>query len=116
MDLESITDDLLARVETGDGNMLSGLNSFIKMYKKLQSLTSPTPSIAHALHQFGKMDSKCEVSPIIHYSTTMFFIQETCGRMGNMGSTSKLIQQGSGAAGMVFCVEQRWLHREGLQN
>lgn len=56
--LSDITNDLLERAETGDGNLLSGLNSFIKVYKKMQGLTSSTPSIAHALHQFGKADSK----------------------------------------------------------
>lgn len=56
--LSGITEDILSRVETGDGNMLSGVNAFIKSYKQMQSLISPTPSIAHALHQFGKIDSK----------------------------------------------------------
>ncbi len=53
--------------------MLSGLNSFIKMYKKLQSMISPTPSIAHALHQFGKVDSVIVVSQVPRYNNVCSF-------------------------------------------
>ena len=51
--LFEIANDILMRVQTGDGNLISG------QYGKIKSAT---PVIAHALHTFGKEDSKSATS------------------------------------------------------
>ena len=56
--LDDITNDMLLRLETGDGNFISGLNKFIREYGKMKTSLCPTPVIAHSLHMFGKNDSK----------------------------------------------------------
>ena len=60
--LFDIANDILMRVQTGDGNLISGLNRFIRQYGKIKSAICPTPVIAHALHTFGKEDSKSATS------------------------------------------------------
>ena len=47
--LEDITNDMLLRLETGDGNFISGLNKFIREYRKMKTSLFPTPAIAHSL-------------------------------------------------------------------
>ena len=56
--LDTITGDILMRCQSGDCNFISGLNRFIREYGKMKASICPTPAIAHALHVFGKDDSK----------------------------------------------------------
>ena len=51
-------DDLVVRAQSGDENILSGINKFICTYEKLKKSHCPSPSIAHGLHMFGKEDRK----------------------------------------------------------
>ena len=48
--LDDITNDMLLRLETGDDNFVSGLNKFIREYRKMKTSLCPTPAIAHSLH------------------------------------------------------------------
>ena len=51
--LDDIT-DMLLRLETGDGNFVSGLNKFIREYGKMKTSLCPTPAITHSLHIWKK--------------------------------------------------------------
>ena len=56
--LDTITGDILMRCQSGDCNF--GLtDSFVNMeYGKMKASICSTPAIVHALHMFGKDDSK----------------------------------------------------------
>lgn len=53
-----IVEDLTERIIEGDHNVLSGVNKFIQQYKLMTKSHAPSSSIAYALHNFGKSDSK----------------------------------------------------------
>ena len=56
--LDDITNDMLLRLETGDGIFISGLNKFIWEYGKMKTSLCPTPATAHSLHIVGKNNRK----------------------------------------------------------
>ena len=52
--LEAVFDDMNERLKENDPNYVSGVAKFLKSYRSLQEKTISTPSIASALHMFGK--------------------------------------------------------------
>ena len=52
-DLTELVEDMASRLVTADGNVISAVTKFIMMASH-----PPTSTISHALHNFGKSDSK----------------------------------------------------------
>ena len=45
-----------------DHNIISGVSAFVRTYRKMKNTPAPNTSIAYALHNFGKVDSKYQAA------------------------------------------------------
>ena len=65
-ELDVIKEDVILKLQERDANFIAGVSTFIKTYKSMQqSSHAPTASVAHALHTFGKSDSKLVLNTIL---------------------------------------------------